>query len=180
MAGPATTLNLDQARLRGWLYKECVSRTSELSSSSLLATGLSHHNANMSEYEVTSFEVQTTTDLAAGPPPIGIKYYELSNSGAGIVIYPQLRSASNPAGDVFWDGRGMKGFGYLLPIGRFSVACITYSPRAQGRLQAARLSSISMLFTFRKTSRLFCPRIRSRARTDGTPRNRSFLTQSPT
>ncbi|KAL8784743.1 MAG: hypothetical protein Q9213_003774 [Squamulea squamosa] len=42
-------------------------------------------------------------------PPIGIRYYNLRNSGIAMIIYPQFRKESK-ADDVLWDGRDHRGY----------------------------------------------------------------------
>ncbi|KAI0469293.1 hypothetical protein F4859DRAFT_523092 [Xylaria cf. heliscus] len=41
--------------------------------------------------------------------PIGIRYYNCRNAGIGIIIWPQLRYASNNE-SIVWDGKGLGGY----------------------------------------------------------------------
>ncbi|KZV79747.1 hypothetical protein EXIGLDRAFT_706430 [Exidia glandulosa HHB12029] len=49
--------------------------------------------------------------------PLKIKYYQCTNSGIGILIYPQLRAVSDPDHTIVWDGRKVKGYDYLIGVG---------------------------------------------------------------
>ena len=42
-------------------------------------------------------------------PPIGIRYYDLRNSGIAIIIYPQFRKSKNTS-EKLWDGRDHSGY----------------------------------------------------------------------
>lgn len=52
-------------------------------------------------------------------PPISISYYLCKNDGVGIIIYPQLRDASDPANKIVWDGRTVSGYKYYTIIGEY-------------------------------------------------------------